>query len=206
MAEFDSTTWMIIAGVIGYLVGSISFAIVVSKFFRQPDPRGVGSGNPGATNMLRTAGKLPALLTLIGDFLKGWLVVILFCEFTQDVSLAAIAGLFVFIGHLYPVYFGFRGGKGVATAAGVLIAFSPVLGAIALLTWLLIVAVTRYVSLASMISAVVSAVAAWLFPSFVVTQKAVVTVMCILLVLRHHANIRKLLNKQESKIFQKKPK
>jgi len=202
----ELTLWpSVIALIVGYLIGSISFAIICSALFRLPDPRSVGSGNPGATNMLRTSGKLPALLTLIGDFLKGFLVVLVFEWYLGSTVISALAGLGVFLGHLYPVYFGFRGGKGVATAAGVLIAFSPLMGAVALGVWLLVVALTRYVSLGSILAAVGASVYAWMIGDISLPQSIVVTLMAILLIVRHHQNIHKLLTRTESRIFEKKP-
>lgn len=204
---FDGITLLsgLSAVIVSYLIGSISFAIVFSSFFRLPDPRSVGSGNPGATNMLRTSGKLPALLTLMGDFLKGLLAVWAFEWWTGSAAVGAIAGIGVFLGHLYPIYFGFQGGKGVATAAGVLIAFSPLLGAAALLAWLLTVVITRYVSLGSILAALTAIVCAWLMPEIVTVKAFAVTLMAILLIIRHHQNIHKLLSKTESRIFEKKP-
>src|SRR5688572_30804453 len=133
-----------------YLLGSISFAIVVSWLLRLPDPRSYGSKNPGATNVLRTGRKAAAVLTLAGDAGKGWLAVWLAAFFTTEL---ALAGLAAFLGHLFPVYHRFRGGKGVATAAGVLFGLDWRIGLGAVVTWLVIVACLRYSSLASLIAA-----------------------------------------------------
>src|SRR5207253_3224477 len=141
-----------------YCLGSISFAIVVSRAMRLPDPRGYGSKNPGTTNVLRSGRKAAAALTLAGDAGKGWLAVWLAGQMTQEGALMAAAGLAVFLGHLYPVYHRFQGGKGVATAAGVLCALQPWLGLGTVATWLVIAAFLRYSSLAAVIAALFAAV------------------------------------------------
>jgi acyl phosphate:glycerol-3-phosphate acyltransferase len=183
-----------------YLLGSISFAIVVSRLMRLPDPRSYGSGNPGATNVLRTGRLAAAALTLAGDMGKGWLAAWLSGRYLPDAM--ALAGLAAFLGHLYPVFYRFRGGKGVATAAGVLLGFNVWLGAGTLATWLVIAALLRYVSLASMIAALFAAFYAfWLFGWMHVP--AAVAVMAALLVWRHRANIRRLAAGTESRLGQK---
>ena len=150
---------------VAYLVGSIASAIVVCRVMGLPDPRTEGSGNPGATNVLRTAGKTPAALTLAGDVLKGVAPVLLAKGLGLSPAAVALAALAAFLGHLYPLYFGFRGGKGVATALGAVAALSwPVAAAMCAL-WLVVAAATRYASLASMIAAIGAPVAAfWLTP------------------------------------------
>src|SRR6266850_2318222 len=136
-----------------YLLGSVSFAIVVSKLMQLPDPRSYGSKNPGATNVLRSGSKAAAVLTLAGDAGKGWLAVWLAWLWTGDAQAAAVAGLAVFAGHLFPVFHRFRGGKGVATAAGVLLGFDPWLGLGTLVTWFVAVLFFRISSLAALIAA-----------------------------------------------------
>jgi glycerol-3-phosphate acyltransferase PlsY len=197
----------VIVAVVAYLIGSVSFAVVVSRAMGLSDPRSYGSGNPGATNVLRSGNKLAAVLTLIGDAFKGWIAVWLVVHFgpqyglgTTAVALAAIA---VFLGHLYPVFFRFQGGKGVATAAGVLLAIHPVLGLATLLTWLIIAGFFRYSSLA----ALVSAVFAPFFDVFLFGPSRIslaVAAMSALLIWRHRANIKKLLDGKESRIGDKK--
>jgi len=183
-----------------YLLGSISFAIVVSRLMRLPDPRSYGSGNPGATNVLRTGRIAAAALTLAGDMGKGWLAAWLSGRYVPDAM--ALAGLAAFIGHLYPLFYRFRGGKGVATAAGVLLGFNVWLGAATLATWLVIAALLRYASLASIIAALfASFYAFWLFGLMHIP--AAVVVMAALLVWRHRENIRRLVAGTESRLGQK---
>ncbi|HEX5539139.1 MAG TPA: glycerol-3-phosphate 1-O-acyltransferase PlsY [Methylophilaceae bacterium] len=182
--------------VAAYLLGSISFGILFSRAFGLPDPRTVGSGNPGATNVLRSGKKAAAILTLLGDAAKGWLAVWLAVHYGLAVWLVCVIALAVFLGHLYPIYYGFKGGKGVATALGVLLAVSPWLGLCVLLTWLLAFAVWRYSSLAALIAAGLSPIYAW----FLLEYRGYV-VMALMLALfmfwRHRNNIRKLLNGTE---------
>src|SRR6266568_1598393 len=143
---------------IAYLIGSLSFAVIVSRAFGLPDPRSYGSGNPGATNVLRMGKKLAALLTLIGDGGKGWLAVFLAARYAAgygvDATGVAICAVAVFLGHLFPVLFGFKGGKGVSTAGGILLAIHPWLGLAALATWIVIALFFRYSSLAAVVAAV----------------------------------------------------
>ena len=189
-----------------YLLGSISFAIVTSKVMRLPDPRSYGSKNPGATNVLRSGNRIAAALTLAGDAGKGWLAVWLAALYTGEVPAAgvdaALAGLCAYLGHLFPVFHGFRGGKGVATAAGVLIGVDPWLGLATLITFGAIVAFFRMVSLASIFAAFFAAFYAfWLFGARPVT--AAVSVMALLVIARHHANIGRILRGEESKLGRK---
>ena len=183
-----------------YLLGSISFAIVVSRLMRLPDPRSYGSKNPGATNVLRTGKVTAAVLTLAGDAAKGWLAAWLTGRYLPDAM--ALAGLAAFLGHLYPVYHRFQGGKGVATAAGVLLAFNVWLGAGTLVTWIVIAALLRYASLASLVAALFAVFYAfWLFGLMHIP--AVVLIMAALLVWRHRENIRRLLAGTESRLGRK---
>ena len=187
------------AVVFAYLLGSISFAIVVSRLMSLPDPRSYGSKNPGATNVLRTGRKVAAALTLAGDAGKGWLAVWLAWFYTLDMTVAALAGLAVFLGHLYPVFYRFKGGKGVATAAGVLFGLNLWLGVGTLVTWGVIAAFFRYVSLASLIAALFAAFYAWwLFGLQPVSWVA--AVMAGLLAWRHRENIKRLAAGTESKL------
>jgi len=187
----------------GYLLGSVSFAVIVSRVFGLADPRSYGSGNPGATNVLRSGSKAAALLTLLGDALKGalavWLVRRFGPQFGIGEATAAWAGAAAFVGHLYPVFFHFKGGKGVATFLGVMLALNPLLGVAACLLWLLVAFFFRYSSAASIASA---AAAPFLF-AFIWGFDAVlaaVILMSLLLVFRHQQNIANLLAGKETKI------
>lgn len=190
-----------------YLIGSISFALVSSKIFGLADPRTYGSGNPGATNVLRTGNKKAALLTLIGDAAKGWIVVWLGMQYGAQWGLnsAAIAGgsVLVFIGHLWPVFSRFQGGKGVATALGILLGINPLLGLMALATWLLVAFIWRYSSLSAIIAAIFSPLYYGLISGFNIQFIAIV-VMSFLLLSRHAQNIGNLVRGKESKIGSKK--
>lgn len=194
--------------VASYLLGSLSFAVIVSRLMGLSDPRSYGSGNPGATNVLRSGNKLAALLTLLFDALKGVLPVLLVWRFGPAAGLgegtAAAAGLAAFLGHLWPVFFRFRGGKGVATAAGVLLALNPWLGLATLATWLIIAFFFRYSSLAAIVAAVFAPFYQLLIWGVGGTALAV-GVMGLLLIWRHSANIEKLLKGTESRIGQKSP-
>ncbi len=197
---------ILIATVAAYLIGSVSFAVVVSALMGLADPRSYGSKNPGATNVLRSGNKKAAILTLLGDAFKGWLAVWLVRHFgiggELGVALAAIA---VFLGHLYPVFFRFQGGKGVATAAGVLLAISPALGIATLLSWLVIAFCFRYSSFAALVAAVFAPIFdVWLFGTRDNPVAWAVLAMSMLLIWRHRANISKLLKGQESRIGDKK--
>ena len=192
---------------IGYLIGSLSFAVIVSKAFGLPDPHSYGSGNPGATNVLRTGNKLAAVLTLLGDGLKGWFAVFLAQRLAwrfgvDDTGIAAVA-LAVFVGHLFPVFFRFKGGKGVATAAGVLFAIDWRIGLGTLVTWLVIAFFFRYSSLAALVAAAFAPFATALVLGFNVYAAAVLAIAA-LLVSRHTENIRKLLAGTERRIGEKK--
>jgi acyl phosphate:glycerol-3-phosphate acyltransferase len=182
---------------LAYLLGSISFGIVVSRLFGLPDPRTTGSGNPGATNVLRSGKKAAALLTLLGDAGKGWLALWLARHFDFSSAWLCAVALAVFIGHLYPVFHGFKGGKGVATAAGILLAISPWLGLSVMATWLLAFYMWRVSSLAALIAAGFAPVYAAAFFGFGLVT-AMVFVLAILLVWRHRSNIRKLLDGTEA--------
>jgi glycerol-3-phosphate acyltransferase PlsY len=182
-----------------YLLGSISFAVITSKLFGLADPRTYGSGNPGATNVLRSGKKAAAALTLFGDAAKGWLAVFLAIQFgLADVQIALIA-LAVFLGHVFPVFLKFKGGKGVATALGVLLAFSGWLGLATLATWLLVALVFRLSSLSALVAAVGAPIYAVLLglPREWVLASAI---MSLLLVWRHKSNIQNLLAGKEAKI------
>jgi glycerol-3-phosphate acyltransferase PlsY len=198
--------WIAAALLGAYLVGSLSFAVIFSKAMGLPDPRSYGSKNPGATNVLRSGNKAAALMTLAFDALKGYVPVVLVLVLGPRVGLgentAAFAGLAAFVGHLWPVFFRFQGGKGVATAAGALMAINPWLGMATLLSFGLIVAFSRYVSLASIVAAAFApfyqALIWGLEPALLA-----IGVMSLLLIWRHEGNIKKLLAGTENKLGQK---
>ena len=188
--------------VMGYLLGSISSAIVVCKLMRLDDPRNHGSSNPGTTNVLRLHGKKAATLTLGGDVLKGYLPVFLAQIAMAPLWLAGFAGLAAFCGHLYPAFFGFRGGKGVATLIGVLFGLNWLLGLTFIATWLIVALLFRYSSLAGLTAAALSPVyCAILEPSVLVIIPIVI--MAVMLFWRHRSNIRNLLAGKEDKIGEK---
>lgn len=180
-----------------YLLGSVSFGILMSRAFGLPDPRTVGSGNPGATNVLRSGKKMAAVLTLLGDAFKGWFAVWLAMHFELLMWQVCAVALAVFLGHLYPIYYRFKGGKGVATALGVMLAVSLWLGLAAMLTWLLVFALLRYSSLAAIVAAALAPVYALFLLRPYQDYVLMVAAMSMLLIWRHRSNIRKLLNGNE---------
>ncbi len=189
--------------VCAYLLGSISFAVLTSKAFGLADPRTYGSGNPGATNVLRSGKKAAAALTLLGDAAKGWLAVFATIQLAphdgEGLWRVALVSLAVFLGHLFPVFLKFQGGKGVATALGVLLALSGWMGLAVLGTWLLVAVVFRYSSLSALVAAIAAPVYAMLFqlrPELVIATGA----MSLLLIWRHKTNIQNLLTGKESRI------
>jgi glycerol-3-phosphate acyltransferase PlsY len=191
-----------LGAVVAYLIGSLSFAVIVSRLFGLADPRSYGSGNPGATNVLRSGNKGAAILTLLFDALKGYVPVAIAVHLGLDALTVTAIGLGAFIGHLWPIFFKFEGGKGVATAAGVLLGFALPLGGLVLLVWLVMAVVFRYSSLAALtasLAAPLIQIVGWGFGA----QSIGVIVMSALLIWRHEANIRKLLAGQESKLGQK---
>jgi glycerol-3-phosphate acyltransferase PlsY len=200
-----SQLWLI---PMAYVIGSISFAVFVSKMMGLPDPYTHGSKNPGATNVLRTGNKLAAALTLIGDAAKGWLAVTIARAVLGDPAqestniLLGLVALAVFIGHLYPVFHRFKGGKGVATAAGILFAISWVLGFATLATWLIVAIFMRYSSLAALCAAVFAPI---YFTFLFGTQPMglAILIMSLLLIYRHRSNIRNLMNGTEERLKKK---
>ncbi len=185
--------------VFGYLLGSVPFAVIVSRAFRLPDPRSFGSGNPGATNVLRSGNKLAAVLTLIGDAAKGWLAMFIAAKVGAGDTAIGVAGLAAFLGHVFPFTLGFKGGKGVATALGVLLGFSWVLAGVVAGIWLLVAGLSRYSSLAALVAAATAPVTAQLLLGKLEIT-VVVAVMCAVLIYRHKSNIRKLLDGSEGRI------
>lgn len=193
----------IIFVIAAYLLGSISFAVVTSKAFGIADPRTYGSGNPGATNVLRSGKKAAAALTLLGDAAKGWLAVFLAMQLGLSNVQIALVALAVFLGHLFPIFLNFKGGKGVATALGVLLALSGWLGLAVLATWLFMAVVFRYSSLSALVAAITAPLYAFMLG---LPQEWVLAslVMSLLLIWRHKSNIQNLLAGKESKIGSKK--
>jgi glycerol-3-phosphate acyltransferase PlsY len=198
--------------VASYLVGSLSFAVIVSRLMGLNDPRSYGSKNPGATNVLRSGSKKAAILTLLLDAFKGWLPVALVLAYGPEhgagAGLAALAGLAAFLGHLYPVFFGFAGGKGVATAVGVVVGVNGSLALAVVLSFAIVLFFSRYVSLASMVAAVFAPVF-YLFGDEVAWQASLpevlsLAVMALLLVWRHRENIHRLMAGTESQLGKKK--
>jgi glycerol-3-phosphate acyltransferase PlsY len=201
-SSLDPRLLAALGAVVAYLIGSLSFAVIVSRLFGLADPRSYGSGNPGATNVLRSGNKAAAILTLLFDALKGYIPVVIAVNMGLDALTVTAIGLGAFIGHLWPVFFKFEGGKGVATAAGVLLGFAPALGGLVLLVWIVMAAVFRYSSLAALTAALSAPVIQLVTQGFSPITVGVI-VMSVLLIWRHEANIRKLLAGQESKLGQK---
>lgn len=187
----------------GYLAGSIPFALIVSRLMALPDPRTYGSGNIGATNVLRSGNKAAALATLVGDLAKGWIAVLAARYLQLPAEMVALVGFAAFLGHVFPVWLRFKGGKGVATAAGVLIAFDWRLGLAVIVAWLTVAVVSRYSSLAALVAALFAPVATWYLLGSGPYLVAVVATSA-LLIARHHENIRKLARGEESRIGEKR--
>ena len=186
--------WLIVP--CAYLIGSISSAIIICRLMGLPDPREQGSGNPGATNVMRIGGKKAAAITLLGDMLKGLIPVYAVNALGLPVELVAATGLAAFMGHLYPIFFDFKGGKGVATSVGVLLGFSWMLGLAFMATWFMVYKLGKISSLSALVASILSPVFAW----FLVTDKAIVSVsvvMMIFLLWRHKSNIQRLMAGKE---------
>ncbi len=194
---------LLLLALAAFLIGSVPFAIIASKLFRLEDPRKYGSGNPGATNVLRSGNKAAAIVTLVGDCAKGWFAVWLAAALGFSAGEAALAGLFALLGHVFSIFLRFKGGKGVATALGVILGISPLIASIALATWLLVAFTTRYSSVAALSAAGMAPIAS-LFLIDDAPVFGVFLVMAALLVWRHADNIRKLKNGTEGKIGAKK--
>lgn len=198
--------------ILAYLIGSVSFAVLVSRCMGLRDPRSFGSSNPGATNVLRSGNKAAAVLTLLGDTAKGWAAVMLAAWATRaglaPDTAAAWAGLAAFLGHLYPIFLGFKGGKGVATALGVLLALQPWLALATAATWVIVLYASRYVSVAS-IAAAVFAPCYYILGGGVAWRTdgvtgVVIAALAILLIVRHKANIARLMAGKENRLGAKK--
>ncbi len=190
-----------------YLIGSLSFAVIVARAMGLPDPRTFGSGNPGATNILRTGKKTAAALTLLGDAAKGWLAVWLAgfagAHFGVQILAIHLAALAVFLGHLFPVFFGFKGGKGVATALGIMLALDPWMGLAVFATWVAVFAVSRTSSLSALLAALLAPV----YAAFFTGNRITILTLCVLTALllwRHRANIQRLLAGEEGRFAKPK--
>jgi len=196
-------TTSVVLTAVAYLIGSVSFAVIVSRAFGLPDPRSYGSHNPGATNVLRTGRKAPALLTLLGDGTKGWLAVVFAARYAQPETVeltAAAAGIAVVLGHMYPVFFRFEGGKGVSTALGVLIALNLYLAAGTAATWVIMAVFFRISSLSALVSALFAPFFALILYNVAHPYVIAVAIVSGLLIWRHRSNIRKLLTGNESRL------
>ena len=204
MPSLASIIWPIL----GYLLGSISSAIIISKLFGLKDPREQGSKNPGATNVLRSGNKLAAALTLLGDVLKGLIPVLLAQYYGASVGVITLVCIAAFMGHLYPIFFAFKGGKGVATALGVFIALSWKLFAVFVLVWLIVAAISRYSSLSALLASAATGLASFAIFNQSHQLQLIGAVFWIVafLFLRHRENIDKLRTGKETKIGQKKTK
>jgi glycerol-3-phosphate acyltransferase PlsY len=202
-----SAAYLVAALLLAYLLGSVPFAVIVSRLFGLADPRSYGSKNPGATNVLRSGNKVAAALTLVGDGAKGWLAVFLAQRFAIDYGFTsgaiALVGLATFFGHLYPVFLKFKGGKGVATAAGVLLALNVWLGVAVLVTWVAVVAIFRYSSLGALIAAAAAPLYAALTGG-VDSTVLVIGIMSMALVGKHWGNLQRLLAGTEPRLGAKK--
>ena len=195
---FETSVLPYIVLVLAYLMGSLSSAVVLCKMAGLPDPRTQGSGNPGATNVLRFGGKKLAAMVLVIDILKGVLPVVIACLLGLNQTWLAATALAAFIGHLYPVFFGFQGGKGVATALGGFLALSPLMAGATLLTWIAVFAVSRISSLSALTAAALTPLySIWIIES--VAARWIVLAMAVLLIYRHKGNIQRLLAGEEGK-------
>jgi glycerol-3-phosphate acyltransferase PlsY len=192
---------LIVFALMAYLLGSISFGVLASRLFHLPDPRSYGSKNPGATNVLRSGKQGAALFTLVGDVGKGWAAVALarYLGPGADVDATALTGLAAFLGHLFPIFLGFKGGKGVATALGVLLGFDPWMGLLLAAIWIMVAVVWRISSLAALAAAALAPIYALFFLG-VDQRTAVVFIMSLLLIWRHKSNIESLLSGTEPRI------
>lgn len=199
IAAMSSIALTIGFAVFGYLLGSVSTAVVICRALGLPDPRGEGSGNPGATNVLRIGGRLPAALTLVGDFLKGTLPVLITRAITDDMAAIAAVGLAAFAGHLYPIFFGFRGGKGVATGLGVLLGWSWMALVLTGGSWLLVAMLTRLSSFSALMAFLLAPSFLW-WTTQSVALVGTMAIMTLMLYWRHRSNIANLVTGKEKKI------
>ncbi|MED7788272.1 glycerol-3-phosphate 1-O-acyltransferase PlsY [Francisella sp. 19X1-34] len=187
--------------IFAYLLGSINSAIIVCYTFRLPSPRSVGSGNPGTTNVLRIGGKVPAVITLVFDILKGLIPVVIAKILTGNDFITACTALYAILGHVFPIFFGFKGGKGVATLIGTLFGFSWILGFIFVITWLCVAVITRYSSLSALLATVIASLSVIFTSDF--QTAAPFLIIAIIILVKHKGNIQRLISGQESKIGDK---
>ena len=189
--------------ILAYLLGSISFAVIASWIFRLPDPRTFGSKNPGATNVLRSGNKAAAILTLLGDAGKGWVAVVLAQHLAPvwglDNKVIAAVALLVFLGHIWPVFLRFKGGRGVATAVGVVLGLNLWSGILAIITWIIVALIWRFSSLSALVAATLTPVYAWIFLGSEVST-LVILVISLLIIWRHKSNIANLVAGKETRI------
>lgn len=184
-----------------YLLGSVNSAIIVCYIFRLPSPRSIGSGNPGTTNVLRIGGKVPAAITLAFDILKGLAPVVIAKMLTNNEFIIACTALYAILGHVFPIFFGFKGGKGVATLIGTLFGFGWILGLIFVITWLCVAIITKYSSLAALVATIVASASVIFTANLQVA--APFLIIAIMILVKHKANIQRLISGQESKIGDK---
>jgi glycerol-3-phosphate acyltransferase PlsY len=200
------TMTIIVFIILAYLIGSISFAVIASWIFRLPDPRTFGSKNPGATNVLRSGNKTAAILTLLGDAGKGWVVVVLAQHLAPvwglDNKVIAAVALLVFLGHIWPVFLRFKGGRGVATALGVVLGLNLWSGILAIITWIIVALIWRFSSLSALVAATLTPVYAWIFLGSEVST-LVILVISLLIIWRHKSNIANLFAGKETRIGKK---
>jgi glycerol-3-phosphate acyltransferase PlsY len=187
--------------IFAYLLGSINSAIIVCYIFRLPSPRSVGSGNPGTTNVLRIGGKVPAIITLVFDILKGLVPVIIAKVLTDNEFITACTALYAILGHVFPIFFGFKGGKGVATLIGTLFGFGWILGLIFVATWICVAVITRYSSLSALVATVIASFSVIFTSNLQVA--APFLIIAIIVLIKHKGNILRLISGQESKIGDK---
>jgi len=189
--------------ILAYLLGSVSFAVVASWIFRLPDPRTFGSMNPGATNVLRSGNKAAAIFTLLGDSGKGWAAVVLAQHFVPvwglDNEVIAAVALLVFLGHIWPVFLRFKGGRGVATAVGVVLGLNLWPGILAVVTWIIVAIIWRFSSLSALVAATLTPVYAWIFLDSILSTFVIFTIS-LLVIWRHKSNIANLLAGKETRI------
>jgi glycerol-3-phosphate acyltransferase PlsY len=189
--------------ILAYLLGSVSFAVVASWIFRLPDPRTFGSMNPGATNVLRSGNKAAAIFTLLGDSGKGWVAVVLAQHFAPvwglDNKVIAVVALLVFLGHIWPVFLRFKGGRGVATALGVVLGLNLWPGILAVITWIIVAIIWRFSSLSALVAATITPVYAWIFLGSDLSTFVIFTIS-LLVIWRHKSNIANLLAGKETRI------
>ena len=187
--------------IFAYLLGSINSAIIICYIFRLPSPRSIGSGNPGTTNVLRIGGKVPAVITLLFDILKGLAPVIIARMLTDNELIIACTALYAILGHVFPIFFGFKGGKGVATLIGTLFGFWWVLGIIFVVTWFIVAVITRYSSLSALVATIVASVSVIFTANLQVA--APFLMIAVMILIKHKSNIQRLISGQESKIGDK---